>query len=170
MTESVNTFVPSVNNTPNYNLFKNTNFYYSEIISLTVKDINNNIISENRKKYQTVLKDIWSTMRKEVLLEKTTYNMREINENNVLPNTNTNNIVHSLSDILPNIINLSDILPNIINESDRSRFIINSLQLSIRCKEAKGAIKEIINMIKVNNYSIEMYLKLKNNHIFYYKY
>ena len=142
MTESMNTFVSSVDYTPNYNLLKNTNFYYSEIIALKVKDINNNVISENRKKYQTVLKDIWSTMRKEFLLDNTTYNMREIDENN----------------------------EDIINESDLSRVIITNLSVSIRGKDAKGAIKEIIKLVKLNNYSIEMYLKLRNSDIFYYKY
>jgi hypothetical protein len=142
MTESVNIFVQSVNNTLNYNLFKNTNFYHSKIIHITIKDINNNVISKDKNKFQTVLKDIWSTMRKEFLLENTSYNMREIDENNI----------HDLNENYRIIINSNS----------------NSWRLSTIGKDAKGAIKEIINMIKVNNYSIEMYLKLRNNNIFYY--
>jgi hypothetical protein len=121
------------------------NFTYSKIIHITIKDINNNVICKDKNKFQTILKYLWSIGRKEVLLENTTYNMIEIDENNV----------HNL------------------NESNRYRVIINGngWQLSTSGKDANGAIKEIINMVKVNNYSIKMFLQIENSDkTFYYKY
>jgi hypothetical protein len=42
------------------------------------------------------------------------------------------------------------------------------LNLSIQGKDAKGTLKEIINLVKLNNYKIDIYIKLDTNEIIYF--
>jgi len=42
------------------------------------------------------------------------------------------------------------------------------LNLSIQGKDAKGTLREIINLVKLNNYKIDIYIKLDTNEIIYF--
>lgn len=44
-----------------------------------------------------------------------------------------------------------------------------NLNLSIQCKDAKHTMKEILNMIKINNYSIKLTIQLETNKIIKFK-
>jgi hypothetical protein len=43
------------------------------------------------------------------------------------------------------------------------------LKLSIQCKDSNNTLKEIINMIKINNYSFDIKIKLSNERILLFK-
>jgi hypothetical protein len=56
------------------------------------------------------------------------------------------------------------------NENGKKGYIwCDSIQMSFQNKDAHSAFKEILNMIKVNNLSIELSIKLETGRTIYYK-
>lgn len=56
------------------------------------------------------------------------------------------------------------------NEKGLNGYIWNSkIGMSFQRKNSNGCLKEIINMVKFNNYKIEMKIKLENEKIIYFK-
>jgi hypothetical protein len=112
-------------------IVKTTNFTNSVIIFCKITNsVTNESVSQYRKKYASILKDIWSTMNNDEIYENTTFNIKFVDKNKELGYTWD-----------------------------------EDLQLSIQRKDAKGTLKEIINMAEHNNYKISMVIQLKNNNI-----
>lgn len=58
----------------------------------------------------------------------------------------------------------------LINENGENGYIwYDDLKLSIQSKNANNSIKEIFNMVDINNYSITLKIQLVNNNIINYK-
>ena len=60
--------------------FLNNDFTSSKILECEIKKSNNCIISK-KKKYKSILYDIWKTMTSSKILQNTTFNMKLTNEN-----------------------------------------------------------------------------------------
>ena len=45
----------------------------------------------------------------------------------------------------------------------------DDIQMSFQNKDAKGTLKEILNMVRVNNFSINLTIKLKTGRIIHFK-
>jgi hypothetical protein len=104
----------------------------SKILNCTVK--NGDKIISNKKKYRSILNDIWVSMPKQKILQTTTFNMKLTNENGL----------------------------------DGYKWC-EKLKLSIQGKDSIYSMKEILNMIKVNNYSIKITIQLVTEEIINFK-
>jgi len=87
-----------------------------------------------KKKYQSVLVDIWKSMPTQKILQTTTFNFKLTNENG----------------------------ENGYNWND-------SIRMSFQSKDSMGTLKEIINMVKVNKFTIELSIKLETDRIIHFK-
>ena len=106
-----------------------TDIKYSTILQCMIK-IGETTISTNIK-YQSILSDIWKSMKRNKILQTTTFNVKK-----------TNTVGYRWH-------------PDI--------------NISYQNKDAKGTLKEILNMIKVNKYNINISIKLKTGRIIYFK-
>ena len=104
------------------------NLKYSKVLICIIKK-KDTIISE-KKRYFSILKDLWSCMPVQKILQTTTFNMKLTNENG----------------------------------TDGYNWC-SDLHLSIQGKPADYTLKEILNMINVNKFSIEISIKLQTNQI-----
>ena len=104
----------------------------SKILNCTVK--NGDKIISNKKKYRSILNDIWVSMPTQKILQTTTFNMKLTNENGL----------------------------------DGYKWC-PKLNLSIQNKDSIYSMKEILNMIKVNNYSIKITIQLETEEIINFK-
>ncbi len=56
------------------------------------------------------------------------------------------------------------------NENDEKGYSwCSDINMSFQSKDAKSTLREIINMIKYNKYTINIIIKLENGQIVYYK-
>ena len=87
---------------------------------------------------------------------------------------NVNNDIHKYKKLLINLYSTTDIetilqntILNISREEiyDKGFEYYKQLGVSIQGAEAKRTLKEIINIIKIKHYSMELKIKLKNNDI-----
>jgi hypothetical protein len=87
---------------------------------------------------------------------------------------NNNNNIHKYKKLLIYLYSITDIktiLQNtILNISQEEKYekgfeYYNQLGVSIQCAEARRILKELINIIKIKNYSMELKIKLKNDDI-----
>lgn len=104
----------------------------SKILDCIIK--NGEDIISNKKKYRSILNDIWVSMPTQKILQTTTFNMKLTNENGIYGYN-----------------------------------WCSKLNLSIQSKDAKHTMREILNMIKVNNYSIKITIQLETNAIIKFK-
>lgn len=105
-------------------------FTSSSILDCTVRQ-RDKLIS-NKKKYMSVLLDIWKSMPTTRILHKTTFNMKTTNEN----------------------MNGYKWRPEI--------------QLSVQGKDANQTMKEIIHMVNINHYGIDISIKTHTGEIIHY--
>ena len=120
----------------------NQNNTESELISSCLKKstILNCIIKSGetiistKKKYISILVDIWSTMKKQKILDNTTFNFLLLNVN-----------------------------------GNRGYTWNDKIKMSVQNRDANGSMKEIITMIKLNKYIMEIKIKLKNSKILHVK-
>jgi len=96
-------------------------------------------IISNKSKYRSILDDIWSSMLTQRILQTTTFNMKLKNEE------------------------------GLDGYKWSQKFKSQKFNLSIQDKDAKNTMKEIVNMIKVNNYSIKITIQLKTNLVIRFK-
>ena len=109
-----------------------TDFIGSTIEECIVKK-EKEIIS-TKKRYQTILVDIWKSMPAQKILQTTTFNFKLTNEN-----------------------------------GEKGYNWCDVIHMSFQSKNATGTIKEILNMIKVNNFSINLTIKLDTGRIIHFK-
>ena len=91
------------------------------------------IISQ-KKKYQSILNDIWHLQPAQKLLQQTTYNFKLTNEQGL------NGYCWS----------------SVVN-------------MSVQTKDSNGAIKEIINMVRLNKYSMDISIRLELGQIVHFR-
>ena len=60
-------------------------------------------------------------------------------------------------------------LKSTIENGENSYKWCDDIQMSFQNKDAKGTLKEILNMVKVNNFSINLTIKLKTGRIIHFK-
>ena len=96
----------------------------STIIECSI-DYRGEIIS-TKKKWQSILTDIWRTMPITKMVQSTTFKMKISNEN-----------------------------------GKKGYYWRGDLGVSFQSKDASGTLKEILHMLKVNKYTINMSIKLK---------
>ena len=105
----------------------------SKITECIVK--NREKIISNKRKYTTILRDIWKSMPIQKILQTTNFNMK------------------------------------LTKEDGKNGYIwCQELKLSIQNKDSKYTMKEILNMVKVNNYSIKISIILETGQIINYKF
>ena len=89
-------------------------------------------------------------------------------------NNNNNNNIHKYKKLLIYLYSITDIktiLQNtILNISQEEKYekgfeYYNQLGVSIQGADARRILKELINIIKIKNYSMELKIKLKNDDI-----
>ena len=87
---------------------------------------------------------------------------------------NVNNDINKYKKLLINLYSTTDIeiiLKNtILNISQQEIYekgfeYYTNLGVSIQCADARRILKEIINIIKIKNYNMELKIKLKNNEV-----
>jgi|688.fasta_scaffold1049049_1 hypothetical protein len=105
-----------------------TDFSGSTIVECKVKK-EEEIISI-KKRYISILIDIWKTMTTQNILRTTTIKMRKANENCI-----------------------------------KGYSWCQDIGMSIENKDTNEILKEIVNMVKVNNYSIDLTIKLETGKI-----
>ena len=110
-----------------------TNLQSSKILECMIKK-NDEIISTKRK-YLSILNNIWQRMPIQKIFQTTSFNMKLTNEDG----------------------------------KDGYNWS-NKLKISIQSRDANYTMKEILNMIKVNKYSIHISIKLASGQIINYKY
>jgi len=92
------------------------------------------IISQGKTKYRRILIDVWKSMEKKVILDKSKYNFKHTDE-----------------------------------KGERGYTWSQELGMSFRDKDSNGTMKEIINMVKLNNFTIDIEIQLENKEKIYYK-
>lgn len=105
----------------------------SKITECIVK--NREKIISNKRKYTTILRDIWKSMPIQKILQTTNFNMKLTKE-----------------------------------DGKNGYNWCQELKLSIQNKDSKYTMKEILNMVKVNNYSIKISIILETGQIINYKF
>ena len=60
-------------------------------------------------------------------------------------------------------------LKSTIENGENSYKWCDDIQMSFQNKDAKGTLKEILKMVKVNNFSINLTIKLKTGRIIHFK-
>ena len=103
----------------------------SKITECIVK--NREKIISNKRKYTTILRDIWKSMPIQKILQTTNFNMKLTKE-----------------------------------DGKNGYNWCQELKLSIQNKDSKYTMKEILNMVKVNNYSINLTIKLETGKIIHF--
>ena len=104
----------------------------STIIDCTIRN-GEEIISEKRK-YRSLLDDIWKSMPTQKILQTTTFNMK-LTDEKALYGYNWSPTLH----------------------------------MSIQGKDSNNSMKEIINMVKVNKYSMKISIQLETGKIVLFK-
>lgn len=105
------------------------NLTSSVIQNCNIKNSNGKMIT-NKKRYRTILIDIWKTIDREYILSKTTCNIKETNESGT-----------------------------------KGFDWIECLGFSFQGADANNTFKEILNMIKLKKYTLDIEIKLKNTRI-----
>lgn len=88
-----------------------------------------------------------------------------------------NNILLNNSNVISYLRNLIDLYRNtsfnisLQKEDDKNKGYVwyPEIRLSIQGKDARGTIREIINMVRINEYKIDISINLSNGEIIYYK-
>ena len=111
---------------------KNYSYKYCKILECNIRN-KNNLISEEIKT-KNILIDIWTSMDKTKMIEHSTFNFSDSNEN------------------------------------DKKGYRWNErLQMSFQSKSATDSLHEIYKMVEINNYMIDISIRLENGTIIYYK-
>jgi hypothetical protein len=105
----------------------------SSVINESVISENDNIIS-NKKRYRSILNDIWKSMPTQKILQNTTFNCKLTNEKG-------------------------------LNGYDWNK----DLNMSIQGKNANLTMIEIINMVKLNKYNMDISITLSEGKTIYLK-
>lgn len=87
-----------------------------------------NMISADEKNYRNILNDIWYSMEIQDVLRRTSFSMKNKN-----------------------------------NNSESGYIYDNKLNLFIKGEDVNYTVREMLNMIKLNKYFINMKIKLKDN-------
>jgi len=102
--------------------------------------------------------------------------IKDKDNNILLNNSNVISYLRNLIDLYKNITT-SVILQNtsfnisLQKEDDKNKGYVwyPEIRLSIQGKDARGTIREIINMVRINEYKIDISINLSNGEIIYYK-
>jgi len=112
--------------------FMRLSFKGSTILSCLVKE-NDRIISD-KKKYRSLMIDIWKTMTPKKIFQNSSFNFE---------------------------------LRNMYGEKGFKW--CNVINMSFQSKDAEGTIKEIINMIHLNKYKIDISIKTEEGMVYHFK-
>ncbi len=88
----------------------------------------------NKKKYQSILNDIWPLLPAQKLLQNTLYNFKLTNE-----------------------------------EGLNGYCWRAAINMSVQKKDANGAMKEIINMVRLNKYTLDISVQLELGQVIHFK-
>lgn len=178
-----------VNIKDNCIILKSNSKHYSNVFIIDI-DSNNNIIlkfdSDNKPKYDDFFKEEYETKEqshykpltdKKEFLKNDFKNSKIINciitdpDNNIIStNTTYGAIIKKIYIFMPiEKIPLKATFIKIGNIEGRGSYI-PKLNMTIAGNDANTTIKEIINLIELNNYSININIKLKNGANIHYKY
>ena len=106
---------------------------YSKIEECLIKR-GEEILHINKKKYRSVLVNIWKSMPVQRILQNTTFNFKLTNEN-----------------------------------GEKGYKWCDDIHMSFQNKDARGTLKEILNMVKVNKLTIKLSVKLETGRIVHFK-
>jgi hypothetical protein len=114
---------------PEFEALKLTN---SSILECEVK--HGDTIISRKKKYQSILNDIWPLLPTQRLLQTTTYNMY-----------------------------VDDM------KGYNGYYWSSAAKMSVQSKDANGAMKEILHMVRLNRYTMDISIQLELGQIIYFK-
>jgi len=149
----------------------------TEVISIpnienyTQEIINGKLILTPKKQYISENELINVIHNNKSMIEKCVIKKKE--EENILLNTNYRSVLIYIWKSMPTskILQTTTFNFKLTNEKgDKGYKWCDDIKMSFQNKDTCGSMKEIINMAKVNNFNIDLSIKLETGRIVHYKY